>query len=98
MRCFASYSPCFHSPILGASANSPHWGLSAQWVFTHYKKAFTCPKSRLCCLAILVLKLPIMGKICPVRVLFHKLPLNVSNNSFLAPAYDVRKVPYDTCA
>ena len=33
---------------------------------------------------LLVLKLPIMGKICPVRVLFHKLPPNVSNNSFLA--------------
>lgn len=49
-------------------------------------------------LAILVLKLSSMGKICPVRVLFHKLPLNVSNNSFLAAAYDVRKVPYDTCA
>lgn len=75
MRCFASYSPCFHSPILGASANSPHWGLSAKQVFTHYKKAFTCPKSRLCCLVLLVLKLPITGKIYPVRVLFHKLPL-----------------------
>lgn len=93
MRCFASYSPCFHSPILGASA---------QQVFTHYKKAFTCPKSRLCCLAILVLKLPIMGKIYPVRVLFHKLPLTcptihfqplltVSEKSLTIP---VHKVPF----
>ena len=38
----------------------------------------------LCCLMLLVAKLPITGRICPVRVLFHKLPPNVSNNSFLA--------------
>lgn len=41
----------------------------------------TCPKSPLCCLTIPVKKLPIMGKICPVRVLFHKLPANVSKKS-----------------
>lgn len=35
----------------------------------------TCPKSPLCCLTIPVPKLSIMGKIYPVRVLFHKLPL-----------------------
>ena len=98
MRCFASYSPCFltfcfHSPILGASA---------QQVFTHYKKALTCPKSPLCCLAILVAKLSSMGKIYPVRVLFHKLPLTcptihfqpllkMSEKSLTIP---VHKVPF----
>ena len=47
-------------------------------------------------------KLPITGRICPMRVLFHKLAPNVSNNTFLAPltmsekslTIPVHKVPF----